>query len=106
MAQDSPEAMTGAELRAAVLARWSLTDPEMVLLDQATATLDLIAEVEASTMDTDKRARELRGQRLTLARLISQLALPDEAAVPVASITNQRARKAARARWEAEAARG
>jgi hypothetical protein len=89
----------GSEFRDAVLARWKLTEPEMRLLDQAAGTLDLIAEVEASTMELAAKARELRGQRLALARLISQLALPDEKGLPVASITHQRARKAAQARW-------
>jgi hypothetical protein len=96
----------GAEFKAAVLARWNLSDPEQLLLDQAAGTLDLIAEVEASDLDLDVRARELRGQRLAFARLVSQLALPDEDGKPVASITHQRAKKAARARWDAEAAAG
>jgi hypothetical protein len=91
----------GAEFRAAVLARWKLTEPEMRLLDQAAGTLDLIAEVEASDMELRDRARELRGQRLAFARLVSQLALPDAKGLPVASITHQRARRAANARWAA-----
>jgi hypothetical protein len=93
--------MTGDEFRDLVLARWNLNDPELVLLDQAAGTLDLIAEVEASDLSLADRARELRAQRLAFARLMSQLGLPDEAGKPVASITHQRAKKAAQARWAA-----
>jgi hypothetical protein len=43
---DSPA--PGATFRAQVLERWSLTDPELVLLDLAASTLDLITELEGS----------------------------------------------------------
>lgn len=94
--------MTGPDFKAAVLARWELTDPELVILDQAAATLDLIAEVDASALDLADRARELRAQRVTFARLVSQLNLPDEAGGRTASITHARAVKAANARWAAK----
>ncbi|HZO61388.1 MAG TPA: hypothetical protein VFB35_00245 [Gaiellaceae bacterium] len=90
--------MTGADFREAVLSRWELSDPELVVLDQAVATLDLINEVEASGMPLKDRAQELRAQRTVLARLISQLNLPDEAGTPMASSTHARARKAAAVR--------
>jgi len=89
----------GESFRAEVLARWKLSGPELVLLAQASGTLDLIAEVESSDLPLADRARELRAQRLTFARLLSQMALPDEAGGRVASTTHTRARKAAAARW-------
>jgi hypothetical protein len=94
-----PNETASDTFRAQVLERWSLTDPELVLLDQAAATLDLIGELEGSEMPLRERARELRAQRLTFARLLSQLALPDGKGGKVASITHQRAKKAAEVRW-------
>ncbi len=91
--------MTGDEFRASVLERWELSDPEKVLLDQAASTLDLIAEVEASSMPLADRARELRASRLAFSRLLSQLALPDEDGEPTANIGHEKAKRAARARW-------
>lgn len=93
--------MTGAKFHAQVLERWSLTGPELVLLDQAADTLDLITEIKSSGMALADRARELRAQRLTFARILSQLALPDEVGGRVASTTHTRARAAANARWGA-----
>lgn len=91
--------MTGAQFRKKILARWKLTDPELAILDQAAATLDIIAEVESSGMPLNERARELRAQRIAFGKLINQLALPDEDGGRVASTTHNRARKAANARW-------
>ena len=96
-----PDETAGDTFRRQVLARWSLTDPELVVLDQAAGTLDLIEELESSTMPLRERARELRAQRLTFGRLLSQLALPDGEGGKVASLTHQRAKRAAGARWAA-----
>lgn len=89
----------GDAFRAQVLERWALTAPELVLLDEAARTLDVIRELEASDLPLRERARELRAQRLTFGRLLSQLALPDGRGGKIASATHQRARKAANARW-------
>lgn len=94
-----PDESAGDTFRGQVVARWNLSDPELVVLDQAAGTLDLIAELEGSDMPLRERARELRAQRLTFGRLLSQLALPDGEGGKVASLTHQRARRAANARW-------
>ena len=83
-------ATPGAELRATVLDRYDLAPHEAALLDQAAATLDVIAELQANIdahgalIDVGGRQRtnpavsEVRAQRLVLGRLLAALALPDE----------------------------
>lgn len=83
----------------AVLERWTLSEPELVILEQAASTLALIAELEGSDLPLHLRARELRAQRLAFGRLLSQLSLPDGQGGRVASSTHHRARRAAEARW-------
>ncbi len=91
--------MTGAEFRRQVLDRWKLSDPELVLLDAAAGTLDLLAEIETSDLPLADRAREMRAQRLAFAKILNQLALPDAEGGRVASTTHRRARAAANIRW-------
>jgi hypothetical protein len=89
----------GETFRAQVLERWALTGPELVLLDQAAGCLDLIDELEGSELELKERAQELRAQRLTFGRLLTQLALPDGNGGRLASSTSARGRAAAEARW-------
>lgn len=89
----------GDALYEQVLERWTLSDPELAVLEQAAGTLDLIHELKGSDLPLPERARELRAQRLAFGRLLTQLALPDGKGGRVASSTHSRARKAANARW-------
>src|SRR3954470_1158275 len=72
-----PHETAGDTFRRQVVERWRLADPELVVLDQAAGTLDVIEEFAGSDMPLRERARELRAQRLTFGRSLSQLALLD-----------------------------
>lgn len=69
----------GRKLWAAVLADFELAEHELCVLRQAVGCLDVIAALTESAAQrglTTPVARELRGQRIALARLISALRLP------------------------------
>jgi hypothetical protein len=107
--------LAGERLRRDVLATWELTGPELRLLDQAAATLDAGAELEAR-VEADGRMvagsagqsvrhpaiAEARQQRLAFGRIMGQLNLTDpddERAEGVWTPEQVRARRAAQARW-------
>lgn len=72
-------------LRSAVLARYDLEPHEIVLLDAAARTLDLVGDLQ-SVVDRDgpvtadgkvtPAAVEIRMQRLTLGRLLAAMRIP------------------------------
>ena len=89
------------------------SDTELELLTEACRTLDLCEALQATIQAegplseghggqpvSNPAAREVRQQRLTLGRLLAQLNLPTEDAIP--SPTSIRARKAAKSRWDAQ----
>lgn len=91
---------------------WELTNRELELLRNACAQADLTADLEAALKETglvvegaagQKRlnaaATELRQSRLALARLLSEIPIPDEDGEPPVSPSSRRAREAANSRW-------
>jgi hypothetical protein len=81
------EASPGEELRSSVLSTFSLEAHELIILDQACATADTIADLEherdrAVLSPTGQKPHpllvEIRMQRLTLGRLVSSLRLPGD----------------------------
>jgi hypothetical protein len=116
-----PPETPGKRLRAAIVGRYTLDPAEELLLDQAVALADALdrlnREVAAEKSFVVKGSRGqptvsalLDAQRRhaeVLARLLESLALPatpDEEEGE--TLTTKRARRAARARWDAEGRRG
>lgn len=108
--------LAGERFRRAVLDTYELTDPESRILDQAAATLDVVAALEAQveldgTMVDGSAGQpvlnpciaEARQQRLAFGRLVSQIDLPDpESETADPTVWTPRAvaaRRAAQARW-------
>lgn len=107
--------LAGERFRRDVLEVYELTGPELRLLDQAAATLDVVAELEGQvaadgTMVSGSAGQqvlhpaigEARQQRLAFGRLVGQLNLPDpesETGEGVWTPEAVRARRAAQARW-------
>lgn len=103
----------GEGFREAVLAVYELSDAEERLLDQAAATLDVVALLEARVAEDGPMVAgsqgqpvlhpavsEARQQRLAFGRLVGQLNLPDaEDGEGVWTPEQVRARRAAQARW-------
>jgi len=102
----------GAAFWHTVHATWILNADESELVTECCRLLDTVEQLqEVLTRDGllttgsvgQPRAHpalaELRGSRLLLGRLLSQLALPDPADGVMSSPASARARKAARARW-------
>jgi hypothetical protein len=88
-----------------VTAGFVLSEVECQLLVEACRTLDTVESLEGASRDAESNSerlqalREVRQQRLTLGRLLGQLALPDEHGESLPTATSRRASKAARARW-------
>ena len=115
MALDGRAETPGERFRVAVLDTYELTDPESRILDQASATLDVIADLDAQvaadgTMVEGSQGQpvlnpcigEARQQRLAFGRLVSQIDLPDPESETGESVWTPeavRARRAAQARW-------
>lgn len=107
--------LAGERFRAAVLEVYELTAPELRLLDQAAATLDVIADLDAvvaadgvtstgsaGQVVTHPAVAEARQQRLAFGRIVSQIDLPDlesETGEGVWTPESVKARRAAQARW-------
>lgn len=69
----------GRKLWSSILADFELDEHEMCILRQAVGCLDVIEALTESSREhglTTPVARELRGQRIAVARLISALRLP------------------------------
>jgi hypothetical protein len=82
-----PAQSPGERLREVVLADYELAPHELLLLDSAAHTADLVADLQAVVdrdrpLSTDGRVLpalvELRMQRLTLGRLLATLRVPVE----------------------------
>ncbi|OBI08628.1 hypothetical protein A5715_00590 [Mycolicibacter heraklionensis] len=80
-------ARKGSDLRKAVLETYELAEHELVLLDDAAATVDLIQElsdqIERDGLMTEAgrvhpAVAEVRQQRITLARLLVALRIPTD----------------------------
>lgn len=106
-------ATAGRRLRHWVLQQRELTGPALTVLDAACGTLDVIEDLEATVAaegttavgSTDQvvvhpAVRELRQQRLALARLLGQLPGLEDAQAQVLSPASARGQRAAQARWE------
>ena len=91
---------------------YDLSDGEVELLTEACRTLDAIEALQASVdvegvsvtgsagqVAVHPAVRELRGQRQTLGRLLSQMGLEDADGKAIPSAASLSARKAAEARW-------
>lgn len=102
----------GRKLWREVLADFELPPDGLALLVQACRTVDELerlreALANAEVMTTGSQGQpvtsplfaEARAHRATLAKLIAQLALPDEDDVTPLTVTQERARKAAQTRW-------
>lgn len=102
----------GCKLWCEVLADFELPPNGQALLVQACRTVDELEQLRdaithAAVMTTGSQGQpvasplfaEARAHRATLAKLIAQLALPDEEDVPKLTAAQERARKAAQARW-------
>ena len=89
-----------------------LTSSELLLLEEVCRTLDRLDALNAAVVREgvtvegsagQRRAHpaliELRQGQITLGRLLSQLALPDETGEALPSLTEARARRAAESRW-------
>jgi hypothetical protein len=111
----------GERLRTAIIGRYTLDPAEELLLDEAVALADALdrlnREVAAEKSFVVKGSRGqpvvsalLDGQRKhaeVLARLLESLALPQSPDEEQGeTLTTKRARRAARARWDAEGRRG
>lgn len=85
----------GARFRRAIVSAYDLNEGDAVLLAEIAGVLDTIDGLAPT------KVAELRLQRTLLARLLSQLALPDPGAEPPRSSTaaSARGRKAASVRW-------
>jgi hypothetical protein len=94
-------------------ARYTLSEAERQMLAEVCRSLDTVEALEAAlvahgvTVEGSKgqprlhpAVAEIRQQRLALGRLLAQLDLPDEHGEAIASPSQARARKAARARWD------
>lgn len=104
----------GRKLWREVLADFELPPDGLSLLTAACRTVDELDKLHtamagAEVMTTGSQGQpvvnplfaEARAHRATLARLLAQLALPDEDDVTPLTATQERARKAAQARWAA-----
>ena len=102
----------GRRLWREVLADNDLRPDEAALLAQACGTLDLVGRLSSAlagqellTPGSTGQARanpllgELRAQRACLARLLGQLAVPDEDVDAPVTAASRRASRAANARW-------
>lgn len=102
----------GRKLWREVLADFALPPDGQALLVQACRTVDELEQLreaiaDAEVMTTGSQGQpvasplfaEARAHRATLAKLISQLALPDEEDVPKLTGAQERARNAAQTRW-------
>lgn len=102
----------GTSLWRAVASKYELRPDEYSILEQAAATADMIAELEAAREDQGRPLvstgsmgqevihpfiGELRAQRSQMAALMARLKLPDEASAP--QDASSAARKAAATRW-------
>ena len=104
--------VTGRRLWKRVVSAYELRPDELVLLESACRTADLVVRLEAAMEGQPLTVRgsmgqqrehpllsEARQQRGLLARLLAQLKLPDEGTVP--NKRSEQARHAAMARWRA-----
>jgi hypothetical protein len=96
-----------------VLDRWELTASERELLCECCGLLDEIEDLRraigrdgatvlgsAGQPVTHPAFRELRQTRLALARLLAQLALPEDDGTSLSSPASSKARRAAETRWK------
>ncbi|MGH4001744.1 MAG: hypothetical protein ACRDTJ_30270 [Pseudonocardiaceae bacterium] len=103
----------GRKLWREILADFELPTDALSLLTAACRTIDELDKLHtamagAEVMTTGSQGQpvvnplfaEARAHRATLAKLLAQLALPDEDDTPPLTATQQRAQKAAQARWE------
>lgn len=108
-------AAAGRRLWRDTTADYDFAAHELSLLEAACATLDAIRVLERQVADDGPMlvgstgqpvlhpaVAEARQQRLALARLVAQLALPDEDGGAVESPQTTRAREAAQSRWRAQ----
>lgn len=104
--------MRGRRFWKATQAAYELTPGETELLVELCRTLDEMEALQAvlatagpitTGANGELRAHpalaELRGARLIVSRLLSQLGLPDDAGQPAPSATTRRAQRAANVRW-------
>jgi hypothetical protein len=102
----------GEKFRAVVLENYELREDEVLLLDQAAATLDTIEALDAALLGAPLTVpgslgqqrehpllSECRQQRAALARLLKQLELESEAGVTQAGRRSMAGRALARQRW-------
>ena len=95
-----------------VMAAFTFSGPELELLAEIRDVLDEISGLKAAVQRDGLTVSGAAGQvrvhpgvaqltqhRIALGRLLSQLGIPDEEGVALASPLSARARKAARARW-------
>jgi phage terminase small subunit len=108
----------GRALWSAVTSRYALRADELPLLAEMARTVDDLATMRAALAESGPVAlgskgqprpnpllAEVRGSRLLLVRLASQLGLPDEDSPAGATPASRKAARAANERWRREAVR-
>ncbi|GAA3617394.1 hypothetical protein ACG5V6_14960 [Streptomyces chitinivorans] len=89
----------------ALLAEACRTADELEAMRQAAASGPVLVKGSTGQVRTSDLYGELRQHRLLLAKLLTQLALPDEDEDAGRTPAQQRASKAARVRWDLQRAR-